>query len=68
MSYWQQFGAIAFDKTRKAMLTRCSLKNPDLASGDPVIPCCFSFTIVRDNHNMWVLPKLKKMYEVTQTS
>lgn len=52
VSYWQKFGAIAFDNSQKAMLTSCSLKNPDLRSKDAAIPCCFSFTIRRDEHNM----------------
>ncbi|KAL9045126.1 MAG: hypothetical protein Q9214_001790 [Letrouitia sp. 1 TL-2023] len=37
VSYWEKFGAIAFDNTQKAMLTSCSLKNPDLKSGDAQI-------------------------------
>ncbi|KZF20009.1 hypothetical protein L228DRAFT_263320 [Xylona heveae TC161] len=52
VSYWEKFGAIAFDNTQKAMLTSCTLKNPDLNSKDPEIPCCFSFTIRRDTHNI----------------
>lgn len=52
VSYWEKFGAIAFDTTQKAMLTSCSLKNPNLDSKDPEIHCCFSFTIRRDPHNM----------------
>lgn len=52
VSYWEKFGAIAFDNTQKAMLTSCTLKNPN-GSGEG-IPCCFSFTIRRDNHNMSV--------------
>lgn len=52
VSYWDKFLAIAFDSTQKAMLTTCSLKNPDLNASDPEIKCCFSFTIRRDNHNM----------------
>ena len=52
VSYWEKFGAIAFDGAQKAMLTSCTLRNPDLKSTDKVIPCCFSFTIKRDNHNM----------------
>jgi hypothetical protein len=52
VNYWDKFGAIAFDSTQKAILTRCSLKNPDISSKDPEIPCCFSFTIRRDTHNM----------------
>ncbi|KAJ5223834.1 hypothetical protein N7468_008376 [Penicillium chermesinum] len=50
VSYWEKFGAIAFDNTQKAMLTSCTLKNPD-GSGEG-IQCCFSFTIRRDNHNI----------------
>ncbi|CAF9927757.1 hypothetical protein IMSHALPRED_007301 [Imshaugia aleurites] len=52
VSYWDKFLAIAFDNSQKAMLTTCSLKNPDLKVLDPAIKCCFSFTIRRDNHNM----------------
>ncbi|KAL6717481.1 Transcription factor [Lecanora helva] len=50
--YWDKFLAIAFDSSQKAILTSCSLKNPDLKASDPEIKCCFSFTIRRDNHNM----------------
>lgn len=52
VSYWEKFGAIAFDNTQKAMLTSCTLKNPNASSPNEGIPCCFSFTIRRDNHNM----------------
>ncbi|KAI9695202.1 MAG: hypothetical protein M1820_008838 [Bogoriella megaspora] len=52
VNYWDKFGAIAFDSSQKAILTRCSLKNPDISSSDPEIPCCFSFTIRRDTHNI----------------
>ena len=60
VSYWEKFGAIAFDQSQKAILTSCSLKSP----GDEVegrggegkstggLRCCFSFTIRRDTHNM----------------
>jgi hypothetical protein len=51
VSYWEKFGAIAFDNTQKAMLTSCTLKSPSNPAGEG-IPCCFSFTIRRDNHNM----------------
>ncbi|KAI9880694.1 MAG: hypothetical protein M1830_001327 [Pleopsidium flavum] len=54
VSYWEKFGAIAFDNSQKAMLTSCALKNPDLKSADPEIHCCFSFTIRRDTHNMGI--------------
>lgn len=30
VSYWEKFGAIAFDQSQKAILTSCSLKTPDL--------------------------------------
>jgi len=28
VSYWEKFGAIAFDQSQKAILTSCTLKNP----------------------------------------
>ncbi|KAK4914702.1 hypothetical protein LTR28_013647, partial [Elasticomyces elasticus] len=37
VSYWEKFGAIAFDQSQKAILTSCSLKNPDTKSKDPMI-------------------------------
>ncbi|KUJ18223.1 transcription factor Zn cluster transcription factor-like protein Rds2 [Mollisia scopiformis] len=52
VNYWEKFGAIAFDSTQKALLTSCSLKNPDDKSKDPTIKCCFSFTIRRDDHKI----------------
>ena len=52
MSYWEKFGAIAFDRTQKAMLTSCSLRFPDGGASNVEIQCCFSFTIRRDEHNM----------------
>ena len=52
VNYWEKFGAIAFDQNQKALLTSCSLKNPDDQSKDPTIKCCFSFTIRRDDHKM----------------
>ncbi|KAL2872743.1 gluconeogenesis transcription factor RDS2 [Aspergillus lucknowensis] len=52
VSYWEKFGAIAFDNTQKAMLTSCTLKNPNATNSSDGIPCCFSFTIRRDNHNI----------------
>lgn len=56
MSYWEKFGQIAFDNNKKAILTGCSLKNPDPNSKDPEIKCCFSFTVKRDMFNMYVTP------------
>ncbi|KAJ5565597.1 hypothetical protein N7535_007235 [Penicillium sp. DV-2018c] len=52
VSYWEKFGAIAFDNTQKAMLTSCTLKSPNPNSKSDGINCCFSFTIRRDNHNI----------------
>ncbi|BAE59871.1 unnamed protein product [Aspergillus oryzae RIB40] len=52
VSYWEKFGAIAFDNTQKAMLTSCTLKSPDSNAPGDGIPCCFSFTIRRDPHNI----------------
>lgn len=52
VSYWEKFGAIAFDGTQKAMLTSCTLKNPDSDDPSKRIPCCFSFTIRRDPNHM----------------
>ncbi|PLB41763.1 gluconeogenesis transcription factor RDS2 [Aspergillus candidus] len=53
VSYWEKFGAIAFDNTQKAMLTSCTLKNPSSTTNSADgIPCCFSFTIRRDTHNI----------------
>ncbi|PSS06777.1 hypothetical protein M430DRAFT_46115 [Amorphotheca resinae ATCC 22711] len=52
VNYWEKFGAIAFDQNQKALLTSCSLKNPNDQSKDPTIRCCFSFTIRRDDHKI----------------
>jgi hypothetical protein len=52
VSYWEKFGQIAFDLSQRAILTSCSIKNPDSASKDPEIKCCFSFTVRRDMYNM----------------
>jgi len=65
VSYWEKFGAIAFDASQKAILTSCSLHSPqgevtgrdnkytDIEK-DGMLKCCFSFTIIRDTHSMWV--------------
>jgi hypothetical protein len=52
VSYWEKFGAIAFDTSQKAILTTCALKSLDKESKEPEMRCCFSFTIRRDIHNM----------------
>ncbi|CAK7265985.1 Transcription factor [Sporothrix epigloea] len=50
--YWEEFGTIAFDSGHDTLLTACSLKNPNDGSKDPVIKCCFSLKIRRDDHKM----------------
>lgn len=64
VSYWEKFGAIAFDQSQKAILTSCTLRRPVKGVEDGVedgakekrkmetVRCCFSFTIRRDSHNM----------------
>lgn len=63
VSYWEKFGAIAFEASQKAILTSCSLHSPqDEIMGrdtrykdverDGMLKCCFSFTIQRDTHSM----------------
>lgn len=64
VSYWEKFGAIAFDPKQKAILTSCMLKRPVAPAehghghekkddkATETIRCCFSFTIRRDSHNM----------------
>lgn len=63
MRYWEEFGTIAFDPAHDTLLTACTLKNPDDKATDPVVHCCFSFMIQRDNHKMLVsaqpLPSLE---------
>lgn len=54
VSYWEKFGAIAFDTAQKAILTTCVLKSLDKESKEPEMKCCFSFTIRRDTHAMLV--------------
>ncbi|KAI6088923.1 hypothetical protein F4821DRAFT_257417 [Hypoxylon rubiginosum] len=50
--YWEEFGTIAFDAAHDTLLTACALKCPDDQSSDPIINCCFSFMIRRDDHKM----------------
>lgn len=50
--YWEEFGTIAFDPAHDTLLTACTLKNPDERSNDPIVNCCFSFMIRRDNYKM----------------
>ncbi|KAI1766435.1 hypothetical protein GGR53DRAFT_464314 [Hypoxylon sp. FL1150] len=50
--YWEEFGTIAFDSRHDTLLTACALKCPDDKSNDPIINCCFSFMIRRDDHKI----------------
>ncbi|KAK3186619.1 Transcription factor [Lecanicillium sp. MT-2017a] len=50
--YWEEFGTIAFDPAHDTLLTACSLKNPSDSSDHPILKCCFSFTIRRDEHKL----------------
>lgn len=52
--YWEEFGTIAFDPSHDTLLTACSLKNPSDTSDHPILKCCFSFTIRRDEHKLYV--------------
>ncbi|GMM28024.1 Rds2 protein [Martiniozyma asiatica (nom. inval.)] len=49
VNFWEKYGAIAFDKTQKAVLTSCNLRTKD---GRRKKNCCFSFTIRRDRYNI----------------
>lgn len=49
VNFWEKYGAIAFDKTQKAVLTSCNLRTKD---GMRKQRCCFSFTIRRDKYNI----------------
>ncbi|KFA49359.1 hypothetical protein S40293_04164 [Stachybotrys chartarum IBT 40293] len=50
--YWEEFGTIAFDPAHETLLTACALKNPSDTSDHPIVKCCFSFTIRRDDHKL----------------
>lgn len=50
--YWEEFGTIAFDPAHETLLTACSLKNPSDSSDHPIVKCCFSFSIRRDEHKL----------------
>lgn len=49
VNFWEKYGAIAFDKGQKAVLTSCKLRTKD---GFKLKSCCFSFTIRRDRYNI----------------
>jgi predicted DNA-binding antitoxin AbrB/MazE fold protein len=49
--YWEEFGTIAFDAAHDTLLTACSLQSPTDTT-KPVINCCFSFRIRRDDHKI----------------
>ena len=63
VSYWEKFGAVAFDGSMKAIMTTCVVKCSSSNSAVGVHPasrmieCCFSFTIQRDSHNMLVITR-----------
>ena len=49
VNYWEKFCSIAFDPNQKAILSSCTLRNPQTkATSD----CCFSFTLRRDRTNI----------------
>ncbi|EEY19691.1 transcriptional regulator [Verticillium alfalfae VaMs.102] len=50
--YWEEFGTIAFDPAHDTLLTACTLKSPDDEATHPVVRCCFSFMIRRDDHKL----------------
>ncbi|KAK8862106.1 transcriptional regulator [Apiospora arundinis] len=50
--YWEEFGTIAFDPAHDTLLTACALKSPDDRSKDPIVNCCFSFMIRRDDYKI----------------
>ncbi|KAK5109571.1 hypothetical protein LTR62_006922 [Meristemomyces frigidus] len=52
VSYWEKFGAVAFDGRQKGVLTSCTLKTQEGAKEEGRVKCCFSFTIRRDGHNI----------------
>lgn len=49
VNFWEKYGAIAFDKGQKAVLTSCNLRTKD---GLKRKSCCLSFTIRRDRYNI----------------
>lgn len=61
VSYWEKFGAVAFDNSVKAIMTACKMKRSisettfGIDAASHLIECCFSFTIHRDSHNMFVI-------------
>ncbi|KAH7320882.1 meiosis protein SPO22/ZIP4 like-domain-containing protein [Stachybotrys elegans] len=60
--YWEEFGTIAFDPAHDTLLTACALKNPSDSSDHPIVKCCFSFMIRRDDHKI----KFKFYYATMQ--
>lgn len=49
VNYWEKYGSIAFDPSKKAVLTSCNLRARD---GRKKRVCSFSFTIQRDQYNV----------------
>lgn len=50
--YWEEFGTIAFDPDHETLFTACCLKSPDDRSSDPVLNCCFTLRIRRDDNKI----------------
>ncbi|KAK0706966.1 hypothetical protein B0T26DRAFT_656249 [Lasiosphaeria miniovina] len=50
--YWEEFGTIAFDPDHETLFTACCLKSPDDTSSDPVLNCCFTLRIRRDDNKI----------------
>lgn len=67
VNFWEQYFQVGFDRSRKAVLTTCTLLPPPRLLVPPgkrpsyskppkkraEIPCCFSFTVQRDS---WGVP------------
>ncbi|KAI1809954.1 meiosis protein SPO22/ZIP4 like-domain-containing protein [Poronia punctata] len=64
--YWEEFGTIAFDAAHETLFTACALKNPDDRSNDPIVNCCFSFMIRRDDHKINL--REQPLAEATETT
>ncbi|KAI0125122.1 meiosis protein SPO22/ZIP4 like-domain-containing protein [Xylariales sp. AK1849] len=63
--YWEEFGTIAFDPAHDTLLTACALKTPDDQSHDPIVNCCFSFLIRRDDHKIILEAQIRTIKSCT---
>ncbi|CAD6499561.1 BgTH12-03672 [Blumeria graminis f. sp. triticale] len=52
VSYWEKFGAMAFDQGQKSVFTSCFIEAFEDNSEKKKFKCCFSFNIKRDDHKM----------------